>query len=159
MSVAVQSYITSEPIDLAAFLARGHHPAAGGLVLFSGEVRDHNHGRAVTSLEYEAHGPLADKTMARILADARQRWELHHADCMHRVGPVAIGESAVVVVTASAHRDAAYAANRYIIDRIKFEVPLWKKEHFADGTSEWSKGCSHDHEHDHGPGHNHDHGH
>lgn len=137
-------YISPAPIDLGALLARAHHPAAGAVVLFSGEVRNHNEGRAVLRLEYEAHATLAEKMMAAILDEARGRWELHLADCVHRVGPVAISESAVAVVTASAHRGEAYAANRYIIDRIKHEVPIWKKEFFADGTSEWSRGCLHE---------------
>ena len=153
------SFITEKPIDLNALLARSHHPAAGALVLFSGEVRNHNEGRAVLRLEYEAHTLLAEKMMAAICQEARERWELNLADCVHRVGPVAIGESAVAVLTASAHRGEAYAANRYIIDRIKHEVPLWKKEFFADGTSEWSRGCQHEtHESDaeHGTGDVHD---
>lgn len=142
-------YITDEPIDLGALLSRSHHPAAGAVVLFSGEVRNHNEGRAVLRLEYEAHAPLAEKMMAGIVKEAGERWDLHLADCVHRVGPVAISESAVAVVTASAHRGEAYAANRYIIDRIKHEAPIWKKEYFADGTSEWSRGCQHEEHADH----------
>ncbi len=136
-------YISAEPIDLNTFLARAHHEKAGAIVLFSGEVRNHHQGKSVSRLEYEAYGPMAEKMIKDILEDAKARFELHFADACHRVGPVDIKESAVVVVTSSSHRDEAYAANRHIIDRIKFEVPIWKKEHFADGTFIWVEQCSH----------------
>jgi molybdopterin synthase catalytic subunit len=123
-------------------LRRAHHPGAGAVVLFSGEVRDNNLGRAVSFLEYEAYAPLANSMIAEILATAKQRWSLHTALAQHRVGRVAVGDTAVVVVTASAHRSEAYAANRYIIDRIKHEAPIWKCEHFADGTKQWGNNCN-----------------
>jgi molybdopterin synthase catalytic subunit len=123
-------------------LQRAHHPGAGAIVLFSGEVRDSNHGREVTCLEYESYIPLASKMISDILKEAKEKWRLHIAITQHRVGKVAVGETAVVVITASAHRSEAYAANRYIIDRIKHEVPIWKCEHFTDGTHEWGNNCN-----------------
>ena len=93
-------------------------------------------------LEYEAAIPLAEKMIAEILAAAGEKWGLHMALARHRVGRVGIGDTAVVVITASAHRGEAYAANRYIIDRIKHEAPIWKCEHFTDGTSEWGNNCN-----------------
>jgi molybdopterin synthase catalytic subunit len=129
--------VVGQPIDLAGLLAGGHHPAAGAVVLFSGEVRESNNGREVTFLEYEAHVPLAEKMIAEILAGAKERWNLSVAIAQHRVGRVEIGETAVVVITASAHRSEAYTANRYVIDRIKREAPIWKCEHYRDGTKEW----------------------
>ena len=123
-------------------LAGAHHPGAGAVVLFSGEVRDSNHGRAVAYLEYEAHGPLAEKMIAEVLLEARTKWELQVAVARHRTGRVAVGDTAVVVITASAHRSEAYAANRYIIDRIKHEAPIWKCEHYADGSHEWGNNCN-----------------
>lgn len=135
-------YITDEPIDLSAFLAESHHPAAGAVVLFSGDVRDANSGKEVAYLEYESHIPMASKMVEAILEDARRKWNLNIATAQHRIGKVAVGESAVVVVTASKHRKEAYAANRHIIDRIKHEVPIWKCENFTDGSKEWGGNCN-----------------
>ena len=129
--------LSAERLDMAGMLAGAHHPGAGAVVMFSGEVRDNNRGRAVAFLEYEAHGPLAEKVIAEVLSAAREKYSLHVALARHRTGRVAVGETAVVVITASAHRSEAYAANQYIIDRIKREAPIWKREYFADGASEW----------------------
>ncbi|GGA87707.1 molybdopterin converting factor [Puia dinghuensis] len=134
--------LSAAPIDMAGLLAGAHHPGAGAVVLFSGEVRDNNAGRAVSLLEYEAYIPLATSMIAEIVATAKQKWSLKIAVAQHRIGKVAIGDTAVVVITASAHRSEAYAANRYIIDRIKHEAPIWKCEHYADGTKEWGNNCN-----------------
>jgi molybdopterin synthase catalytic subunit len=134
--------ISPAPLDLIALLQSAHHPGAGAVVLFSGEVRDNNRGRDVAHLEYESHAPLASKMIGDILEEAKEKWNLHIALAQHRIGKVAIGETAVVVITASAHRGEAYAANRYIIDRIKHEAPIWKCEYFADGTHEWGNNCN-----------------
>lgn len=127
---------------MAGMLARAHHPGAGAVVLFSGEVRDNNRGRAVRFLEYEAYVPMAARLIGEILAAAKEKWPLHIALAQHRTGRVAVGDTAVVVITASAHRSEAYAANRYIIDRIKHEAPIWKCEHYADGAKEWGNNCN-----------------
>lgn len=142
LPAAADNLLSDEPLDMAGLLAGAHHPAAGAVVLFSGEVRDHNLGRAVALLEYEAYRPLALKMISEILAAAKEKWQLRIAIAQHRVGRVAVGDSAVVVITASSHRSEAYAANRYIIDRIKHEVPIWKCEHYADGTHEWGNNCN-----------------
>ena len=134
--------VVEDRIDLVGLLAGAHHPGAGAVVLFSGEVRDRNRGRAVAFLEYEAHLQLAEKMIAEILAEAMEKWGLNVAVAQHRIGRVEIGEAAVVVITASAHRGEAYAANRHIIDRIKHEAPIWKCEHYADGTREWGNNCN-----------------
>lgn len=135
-------YITKKEIDLAALLKQSHCPSAGAVVLFSGEVRNHNAGKSVKFLEYEAHVSMASKMIAEILLAARNRWCLSIAAAQHRIGKVKISESAVVVITASAHREAAYASNRYIINRIKHEVPIWKCEYFEDGGKEWGDNCN-----------------
>ena len=135
-------YISEEPLDLVGLLKTAHHPAAGAIVLFSGEVRDHNGGKTVDYLEYEAHSSMASKMIGMILDEAKGKWNLNIAIAQHRVGRVAVSESAVVVITASAHRSEAYAANRYIIDRIKHEVPIWKCEYFSDGSKEWGGNCN-----------------
>lgn len=129
--------MSSERLEIVGLLAGAHHPGAGAVVLFSGEVRDTNRGKAVAYLEYEAHAPLAEKVIAEVLLAAREKYSLRVALARHRTGRVAVGETAVVVVTASAHRGEAYAANQYIIDRIKREAPIWKREYFTDGASEW----------------------
>lgn len=134
--------VVDQPIDLAGLLAAGHHPGAGAVVLLSGEVRESNNGREVAFLEYEAHIPLAEKMIAQLLTEAKERWNLSVAIAQHRIGRVGIGETAVVVITASAHRGEAYTANRYIIDRIKHEAPIWKCEHYRDGTKEWGNNCN-----------------
>jgi molybdopterin synthase catalytic subunit len=134
--------LSAEPIDMVGMLAGAHHPGAGAVVLFSGEVRDNNRGRPVSHLEYEAYVPLAEEMIGEILAEAKTRWALQIAVAQHRTGVVAVGDTAVVVITASAHRSEAYAANRYIIDRIKHEAPIWKCEHYADGTHEWGTNCN-----------------
>lgn len=136
-------YITDQPIDLAAILAKAHRPGAGAVVLFSGETRHNSHGKTVDFLEYEAHPSMAPKAIHDILAEAVQRWSLHFAIAQHRTGRVMVSESAVVVITSSPHRSEAYAASRFIIDKIKHEAPIWKCEYFTDGTKEWSDGCDH----------------
>ena len=135
-------YITASPIDVGALLASAHHPSAGAIVLFSGEVRNHSNGKTAEYLDYEAHIPLASKMIREILDFATDKWQLKIAIAVHRVGRVAISEPAVVVITASSHREEAYAANRYIIDRIKYDTPIWKCEYFDDGSSQWGKNSS-----------------
>jgi molybdopterin synthase catalytic subunit len=134
--------ISAQPLDVVALLAQAHHPAAGAIVLFSGEVRNHNNGMAVDYLEYEAHEAMATKMIKNIIADAFEKFPLNLAVAQHRIGKVIVGETAVIVITASAHRAEAYAANQYIIDRIKHEVTIWKCEYFSDGTKQWGGNCS-----------------
>jgi len=137
-----QEVITAEPLDIVALLSNAHHPAAGAIVLFSGEVRDHNKGKEVAYLEYEAYPPLAVKMIHEILAEAREKWGLQLAIAQHRTGRLDVGGSAVAVITAAAHRREAYEANQHIIHRIKHEVPIWKCEYFSDGTHQWGNNCN-----------------
>jgi molybdopterin synthase catalytic subunit len=135
------------------------NPNSGAVVLFSGEVRDNNKGRKVTHLEYEAYEPMANKMIGEIIEEAKSRFKLNQAACVHRLGRVEISGCAVVVVTGAGHRKEAYEANRYIIDRVKNEVPIWKHEFFADGTSEWGQNCdcvTENHEHNHETRHHHE---
>ena len=128
-------------------------------MLFSGEVRNDNKGREVTHLEYEAYEPMANKMIAQILEEAKVRFNLNQAVCVHRLGKVEISGCAVVVITGSGHRKEAYDANRYIIDRVKNDVPIWKHEFFTDGTSEWGQNCdcvTDVHEHVHDQNHHHE---
>ena len=131
-------HISAEPLELSALLQRAHHPEAGGIVLFSGEARNNHNGNEVLFLEYEAHIPMAEKMIDDIVQSAIERWNLIAAYAIHRIGNVGISESAVVVITSHAHRKPAYEANQFIIDQLKAEVPIWKCEHYTDGTHEWS---------------------
>jgi len=133
--------ITDQPIDTVLLLQQAHHPNAGGIVLFSGEVRNHNGGKPVLYLEYEAYVPMAEKIIQEIVQAAIQKWDLYYAAAVHRIGKLEISESAVVVVTSHSHRKEAYEANQYIIDGIKHEAPIWKCEHYTDGTYVWGKNC------------------
>lgn len=135
-------YLSADPIDIAALFAAAHHPQAGAVVLFSGETRNSAAGKEVVYLDFEACEPVAEKMMGSILAEATARWNLHLAIAQHRTGKVGVMECAVVVITAAKHRKEAYAANRYIIDRIKHELPIWKYEVWADGTGTWGGNCN-----------------
>ena len=132
--------ITDRPIDGAAWRRRLDHAQAGGLVVFEGVVRDHHQGRAVRHLDYQGYAPLAVSVGRGIIASARQRWPLLAACACHRTGHLEVGEAAVWVGTAAAHRGEAFAACAWIMDEIKARVPVWKRETFADGTVEWSQG-------------------
>ena len=112
-------------------------PAAGGYASFEGWVRDHNDGRRVRRLEYEAFEALAIREGSRIVQQAIEKFGICRAACIHRVGDLAVGELAVWVGVSAAHRQEAFAACRYIIDEVKHRVPIWKKEHYEDGDSEW----------------------
>ena len=112
-------------------------PACGGYACFEGWVRDNNEGQRVRSLEYEAFEALGIREGERILAEARERFDVAHAACAHRTGPLAIGELAVWVGVSAAHRDEAFHACRYIIDEVKHRLPIWKKEHYLSGDSGW----------------------
>ena len=112
-------------------------PACGGYVSFEGWVRNHNEGRDVLRLEYEAYETLGVKEGERILREAEERFPIEHAACVHALGSLELGDMAVWVGVSSHHRDAAFAACRYIIDEVKHRVPIWKKEHYTDGDSGW----------------------
>jgi molybdopterin synthase catalytic subunit len=135
--------ISRDPINTAERAARVGDPAAGAVVVFEGRVRNHAEGRAVQALSYEAYEALAVKEGGRVLVEARERFEILQAVCVHRVGDLTIGDCAVWVGVASAHRGEAFDACRYIIDEIKHRLPIWKKEFFADGDSGWvnCEGC------------------
>ena len=122
-----------EPIDLAALQVAGS--GDGALCLFVGVVRDHNEGRPVLRLEYEAYEEMALPLMERIAADCRERWRVSDVRIVHRLGPLAIGEASVAVGVASPHRREAFEACRYAIDTLKATVPIWKKEFYADGAA------------------------
>ncbi len=125
------------------------NPAAGAYVSFEGWVRNHNEGKEVKSLEYEAYPALANKEGERILQEAKEKFDILESLCIHRIGHLQIGEVAVWVGVIAKHRDAAFLACRYIIDEVKIRVPIWKKEHYTDGDSGWVR-CEHCAGHVHG---------
>ena len=129
--------LSDMPIDAAALQANLHDPRAGACAVFEGWVRDHNDGRAVDGLRYEAYVALAEGEGAAILAEARQRFDLVDAACVHRIGDLAIGELAVWVGASAAHRGPAFDACRWIIDEVKARVPIWKHERYAGGEAGW----------------------
>jgi len=122
----------------------------GGYVTFEGWVRNRNDGHDVHRLEYQAYEKLAIKEGERIMAEAREKFPFEEAVCVHRVGSLEIGDLAVWVAVSSVHRDEAFKACRYIIDEVKHRVPIWKKEHYANGDSGWvnCEACA-SHAHDH----------
>lgn len=115
----------------------------GAITTFSGLVRDHNQGRRVEFLVYEAYDALAVKTLGRIVDEARQAWPDTRLGVHHRIGRLEIGEASIIIVAASAHRANAFAACRYTIERVKQIVPIWKHEHFAGGDV-WLEGATAD---------------
>jgi molybdopterin synthase catalytic subunit len=129
--------LSATPFDVATLRAQLLDARVGGYAGFEGWVRDHNEGRAVTGLRYEAYDELAQREGEAILAEAVARFDILEAACVHRTGNLAIGELAVWVGVAAAHRDAAFAACRWIIDEVKARVPIWKHERYADAAPAW----------------------
>jgi molybdopterin synthase catalytic subunit len=129
--------LVREPIDLASL--SGTTPSDGALCLFVGVVRNENRGRAVLRLEYEAYEEMALPLMQEIAAETRRRFPVTLVRLVHRLGPLEVGEASVAVAVASPHRDEAFAACRFAIDALKSQVPIWKRELYADGSA-WLDG-------------------
>ena len=124
------------PLDVAEVVAALDDDASGGLTLFVGRVRDHDHGLGVRGLEYSAH-PTALEALRRVCGRVAEEYDVHGVAAVHRVGRLEIGDIAVVVATSAAHRGEAFAASRALIDTLKDEVPIWKHQQFTDGSDEW----------------------
>ena len=124
------------PLDVDEVLAALDDEESGGLTVFIGRVRNHDHGLDVTGLEYTAH-PTALEALRRVCAAVAEEYDVHGVAAVHRVGRLEIGDLAVVVATTAAHRGDAFAASRALIDTLKSEVPIWKHQRFADGSTEW----------------------
>lgn len=135
--------ITSAPLSAEAVLRAVEGPGAGAVTTFVGLVRDHNVGRKVLWLDYEAYAPLAEKALGIIIAEAEARWTGARIAIHHRTGRLEIGEASVVIAVATPHRADAFAACRYAIERIKQIVPIWKHEHF-EGGEVWIEGATAD---------------
>lgn len=139
----LDDFLTSEPLDRDSLRRAVADPAAGAVLLFEGTVRDHSEGlTGVVALEYEAHPTMAGRVVAEVIAEARAAVAVRKVAVRHRIGRVELGEPTIIIAVSAAHRDEAYRASRLIIDGIKHKAPIWKREITADGSSEWSKGCT-----------------
>ncbi len=124
------------PLDVAEVVSALSDRAVGGIDVFVGTVRDHDHDHDVTGLEYSAH-PSALQSLHDVAASVAERYDVLAVAAVHRVGRLAIGDAAVVVATAAVHRGEAFEASRALIDELKATVPIWKHQLFTDGTDEW----------------------
>ena len=152
--------IRNEALSLDELVSEVRDPSAGAIATFEGTVRDHNEGRAVTLLEYEAYGPMAERELAAILDELRAELPGVRVAAVHRIGPLRVGDAAVLCAASAPHRGEAFRACRLAIDRIKSRLPIWKREHGPDGPYwvgwEDARCTSDDHEHSHSHhGHSH----
>ncbi|MGV3723191.1 MAG: molybdenum cofactor biosynthesis protein MoaE [Actinomycetota bacterium] len=138
MSDSILVEITEQPLDPAVLVQFAEAPEMGAVVTFSGNVRNHNRGRTVEYLEYDAYRPMAEKQLRTIAQEAVERWNCRIA-IQHRVGRLEIGDPSVIVVAACAHRGDAFEACRYAIDTLKERVPIWKREVWEGGEA-WIEG-------------------
>ena len=127
--------VTADPLDPRECETVVTSPDTGAIVTFTGTVRDHARGQSVIALDYEAYAPAAEKMLARIGDEIRERWGLERIAIIHRTGLLGVGEASVVISISSAHREAAFDACRYAIERLKEIVPIWKKEFYQDGET------------------------
>jgi molybdopterin synthase catalytic subunit len=125
--------IVRTPIPLEGLVRAVRDPGAGAIVTFLGTTRNANEGRRVVRLEYEAYARMAAKEMAALAATATRRWKLTKVAMVHRIGVVPVGEASVGIAVSAGHRPEAFAACRWLIDRLKEIVPIWKREHFRGG--------------------------
>jgi molybdopterin synthase catalytic subunit len=129
--------LTREVIDHAGLIEAVRRPGSGAVVLFLGTVRDLTGDRVTVALDYDAYPAMAEKKMAEIEADTRNRWPIGDLALVHRLGRLEVGDVSVAVAVSCPHRAEAFAAARHAIDRLKELVPIWKKEHGTDGSTEW----------------------
>jgi molybdopterin synthase catalytic subunit len=129
--------LVHDPIDANALLRRVSNRSNGAVLLFLGVVRDVNDGRAVTGIEYSAYAPMAERELADIASEAARQFGTTDIAIEHRLGELALAEVSVGIAVAHPHRGEAYAASRWVIEELKRRVPVWKREHYADGTREW----------------------
>jgi molybdopterin synthase catalytic subunit len=129
--------LTHAPIDYTALTEQVRSEQAGAIVLFLGTVREMTDGKQTVALDYEAFPQMAEAKLAELLVEARGRWPIIKAAIAHRLGRLELGDVSVAVAVSTPHRQHAYEAARHLIDRLKEVVPIWKKENWADGTTEW----------------------
>jgi molybdopterin synthase catalytic subunit len=129
--------LTTQAIDHCGLIKQVRQAHCGAVVTFMGTVRDLTDGKVTAALDYEAHPALAEKALAEIEAEARRRWPVGDIAVVHRLGHLDIGEVSVAVAVSCPHRAQAFEACRYVIERLKEFVPIWKKENWANGTADW----------------------
>ena len=129
--------LVRHPIDASALIERVSRPANGAVLLFIGVVRDVNDGRAVSGMEYSAYESMAARELAEIASEAAQRFGVSDIAIEHRLGELALEEASVGIAVAHPHRGPAYETSRWVIEELKHRVPIWKREHYADGTRVW----------------------
>ncbi len=129
--------LNHDPIDSSEVLESVQSPEAGAVVLFLGTTREFTAGRQTESLDYESYGEMALGKLEELEQQARQRWSLTEVTIVHRLGHLGIGEASVAIAVSAPHRKDAFTAGQWLIDTLKEIVPIWKKENWADGTSEW----------------------
>ena len=134
--------LTQDPVDIGALIRDVSGPGRGGLTTFTGIIRGHNHGKDVLYLEYEAYPPMVERVLDELINEVQTRWQGSKCAVRHRMGKLLPGDNAVVIAVAAPHRAAAFEACRHVIERIKHDVPIWKKEFYEDGSS-WVA-CDHD---------------
>lgn len=129
--------VTSDPIDYAELTESVCSTASGAVVLFLGTVRELTEGRRTIALDYDAYRPMAEAKLQELETEARGRWPIDKLAVVHRIGHLELGEVSVAVAVSCVHRHDAFDAARFLIDTLKLTVPIWKKENWSDGTTEW----------------------
>lgn len=143
----IDTKLTNQRIQIAEILAMANPPQHGAQIVFSGIVRNHNQGQTVLGVSYDAHQVLAERVFRQIAEEAMAKWGPDLLiRVVHRFGRLDAGEISLLVLTSSRHRDEAYLASRFVLEQIKHRAPIWKKEHYVTGDSEWLEGhalCGH----------------
>jgi molybdopterin synthase catalytic subunit len=129
--------LTDQPIDAAALVDSARRPSAGAVLLFLGTTREWTGERKTVALDYEAYSEMAGRTLAELEAEARSRWPIIECQIVHRTGRVPPAEASVAIVVSTPHRRDAFEAGEWLIDTLKKDVPIWKREEWADGTTDW----------------------
>jgi molybdopterin synthase catalytic subunit len=142
-AIEIYKWLSSDPLDRESMRSEVMDSASGAVLVFEGTVRDHSEGlTGIVALEYEAQVSMAAKVIARIVDDVYTAISVERIAVRHRLGRVPLGEATIIIAVSAAHRDEAYRASRLIIDRIKHEAPIWKREILPDGSGQWSRGCT-----------------
>ena len=133
----MRTAIVDRPLDSCALLAEVAHTRHGATILFVGTVRDTNDGAPVSGLDYSSYTAMAEKELAAIVLEASERWDTSDIVVEHRIGTLRLGEASVVIAVAHPHRAQGYDASRYVIEELKKRLPIWKREHYVDGRTDW----------------------
>lgn len=133
----MRSAIVERPIDACSLIREVASTGHGATVLFVGTVRDMNEGAAVSGLDYSAYGAMAERELSAIVSEASSRWGTADIAVEHRIGALALGDASVAIAVSHRHRGEAYDASRYVIEELKKRLPIWKREHYVDGRTEW----------------------